>query len=154
MILFTANRKNNKRKSGSMKNYEAGLSPGEFARHIKGCALNSRKSQKKIYNSFYRHAMVICDSYAASNEEAVEILIEGFLKIFKQIINYSPACANEMTSFLSWLQTIMAHIAINHHKSKDDTIRELSNEVYYCHDLIENKLEESLRGMNELKKII
>jgi len=134
-----------------MKNYEAGLSPGEFARHIKGCALNRRKSQKKIYNSFYRHAMVICDSYSASYDEAIEILNEGFLKIFKQIINYSPACANEMTSFLSWLRTIMVHTAINHQKrnNKHQAIAKLSNEAYYCQDLIENKFEESLQGMNE-----
>jgi DNA-directed RNA polymerase specialized sigma24 family protein len=151
MILFTANRKNNKRKSRSMKNYEAGLSSGEFARHIKGCALNRRKSQKKIYNSFYRHAMVICDSYAASYDEAIEILNEGFLKIFKQIINYSPACANEMASFLSWLRTIMVHTAINHHKrnNKHRAVAELSNEACYCQDLIENKFEESLQEMDK-----
>jgi RNA polymerase sigma-70 factor (ECF subfamily) len=151
MILFTANRKNNERKSGRMKNYEAGLSSKEFARHIKGCALNKRKSQKKIYSSFYRYAMVICDSYAPTYDEAVEILNDGFLKIFKQIINHSPACANEMTSFLSWLRNIMVHTAINHQKSsnKRHVIAELSNEAYYCHDLIENKFEESLKGMIE-----
>jgi len=134
-----------------MKNCEDGLSPKEFARLIKGCALNRRKSQKKIYDSFYKHAMVICDSYAASYDDAIEILNEGFLKIFKQIINYSPACANEMTSFLSWLQTIMVHTAINHHqrKNKHPVIAELSNEAYYCRDLTENRREESLQGINE-----
>jgi len=134
-----------------MKNYEEGLSPKEFARHIKGCALNRRKSQKKIYNSFYRHTMGICNSYADSYDDAIEILNEGFLKIFKEIINYSPACANEMTSFLSWLRTIMVHTAINHHKRKNKhhPIAELSNEAYFSQDLIENECEESLQTMNE-----
>ncbi|HEU5167736.1 MAG TPA: hypothetical protein VFU29_19455 [Chitinophagaceae bacterium] len=134
-----------------MKKYECVLSPKEFDRHIKGCALNRRKSQKKIYNSFYGHAMITCDYYAAGYDEAIEILNEGFLKIFRQIINHSPACAHEMTSFLRWLRTIMAHTAMKHHKrnNKQHVIAELNNETYYCHDLIENKFEESLKEMIE-----
>ena len=133
-----------------MKNHEAGLASKEFVRHIKGCAQNRRKSQKKIYNSFYRHAMVICDSYAANYDEAIEILNEGFLKIFKEIINHSPACAHEMTSFLNWVRATMAHTAMNHHKrnNKQHFIAELNNEAYYCHDLIENKFEGSLKGVS------
>lgn len=126
-----------------MKNYEAGLSPREFARHIKGCARNRRESQKKIYNSFYNHGMVICDSDAGGYNEAVEILNEGFLKIFKQVRDHSPACAIEMTSFLHWLRATMVHTAMNHHKrnNKRHVVVELNNEAYYCHNLIEDKFE-------------
>ena len=139
-----------------MKNHETCLSPKEFARLIKGCALNKRKSQKKIYESFYRHAMVICDSYATSYDESKEILNEGFLKIFKQIIDYSPACTNEMTSFLGWLRTIMVHTAINHYKrdNKQHAVPVLGNEAYHGQEIIENGFKESLQEMNDyLKKI-
>lgn len=128
-----------------MKNYQTCLSPKEFARHIKGCALNKRKSQKKIYESFYMHAKVICDLYATSYDESKEILNEGFLKIFKQIMNYSPACTNEMRSFLSWLRTIMIHTAINHYKrnNKQHAVPVLGNETYYCKNLVENGVEKN-----------
>ena len=60
------------------------LSSEEFALHINGCALNKRDSQKKIYTTFYRHAIAVCEGYVATHDEAIEILNNGFLKIFKQ----------------------------------------------------------------------
>jgi RNA polymerase sigma-70 factor (ECF subfamily) len=51
--------------------------------HIEGCALNNRESQKKIYTSFYGYAMAVCDRYTNTQDDAVEILNDGFLKIFK-----------------------------------------------------------------------
>ena len=134
-----------------MINYELMLSSEEFARHIKGCALNKRDSQKKIYTTFYRHAMAICEGYAATYDEAIEILNKGFLKIFKQIINDSPACANERSSFLEWLLKIMTDEAIDHYKrnNKQHFIAELGNKIYDCPDLIKTRLEKLLQGTNQ-----
>jgi DNA-directed RNA polymerase specialized sigma24 family protein len=84
------------------------LSSEEFALHIKGCALNKRDSQKKIYTIFYRHALAVCEGYADTHDDAIEILNNGFLKIFKQIVSDSPAFANERSSFLEWLLRFMA----------------------------------------------
>ena len=102
-----------------MKNYECRLSPGELAQHIRGCAQNKRESQKIIYNSFYGYAMAICDFYTATYEDAVEILNDGFLKIFRQIAGYSPAYTNEMASFLGWLRQIMVRTAIDHYRKNN-----------------------------------
>jgi len=134
-----------------MMNYDAILSSEEFARHIKGCALNKRDSQKKIYTSFYREAMVICECHANTYEEAIKILNKGFLKIFKQIINYSPACAYEMSSFLDWLLKIMVDEAIDHYKrnNKRHVIAEIGNKIFDSPDLIKNRLEQLLQGTNQ-----
>jgi RNA polymerase sigma-70 factor (ECF subfamily) len=82
--------------------------------HIRGCALNERESQKKIYTSFYGYAMTICDCYANNEEDAVEILNDGFLKIFKEIHRFKPAYTNEANSFKGWLRKIMVCTAIDH----------------------------------------
>lgn len=82
--------------------------------HIRGCTLNSRESQKKIYNAFYGYAMAICDCYANNEDDAVEILNDGFLKIFKEIHRYKPAYTNEINSFKGWLRKIMVYTAIDH----------------------------------------
>ena len=134
-----------------MMNYDAILSSEDLALHIKGCALNKRDSQKKIYTSFYREAMVICECYANTYEEAIEILNKGFLKIFKQIINYSPACAHEMSSFLGWLMKIMADEAIDHYKrnNKRHVIAEIGNKIFDSPDLIKTRLEQLLQGTNQ-----
>lgn len=90
------------------------LSADELSQYIRGCALNERESQKKIYNSFYGYAMAICDCYANNEDDAVEILNDGFLKIFREIHRYSPAYANEINSFKGWLRKIMVCTAIDH----------------------------------------
>lgn len=90
------------------------LSADELNLFIRGCALNERESQKKIYNSFYGYAMAICDCYANNEDDAVEILNDGFLKIFKEIHRYKPAYTNEINSFKGWLRKIMVCTAIDH----------------------------------------
>lgn len=90
------------------------LSADELSMYIRGCALNERASQKKIYNSFYGYAMAICDCYASNEDDAIEILNDGFLKIFKEIHRYKPAYTNEINSFKGWLRKIMVYTAIDH----------------------------------------
>jgi RNA polymerase sigma factor (sigma-70 family) len=90
------------------------LSADELTLYIRGCSLNERESQKKVYNSFYGYAMAICDCYASTEEDAIEILNDGFLKIFKEIHRFKPAYSNEMNSFKGWLRKIMVCTAIDH----------------------------------------
>lgn len=95
--------------------------------HIRGCALNSRESQKKIYNAFYGYAMSVCDCYAANEEDAMEIMNDGFLKIFKEVYHFKPAYANELNSFKGWLRRIMVNTAIDHFRKnkKHQVVSEL-----------------------------
>src|SRR5215471_12200592 len=90
------------------------LSADELTYHLGACALNKRESQKVIYNSFYGYAMAICDRYASNQEDAVEIINDGFLKIFREIKNYQPAYSDVVSSFKGWLRKIMIYTAIDH----------------------------------------
>lgn len=82
--------------------------------NIQGCVLNDRLSQKKIYSSFYNYAMTICSLYTNDYDDSVEIVNDGFMKIFKEIYRYHPAYANVISSFKGWLRKIMIHTAIDH----------------------------------------
>lgn len=90
------------------------LSAEELTYHVGACALNKRESQKIIYNSFYGYAMAICDRYTNNVDDAVEILNDGFLKVFREIHHYSPAYADVVSSFKGWLRKIMVYTAIDH----------------------------------------
>ena len=109
------------------------LTADELSLHIRGCALNQRGSQKKIYNSFYGYSMAICDRYVKNEEDAVEILNDGFLKIFKEIHHYRPAYTNEINSFKGWLRKIMVYTAIDHFRKnqKHKVVGELDNSLIY-----------------------
>lgn len=90
------------------------LSAEELSLHIERCAENNRESQKKIYGSFYGYAMAICDRYTNNQDDAVEILNDGFLKIFREVHRYKPAYADVVSSFKGWMRKIMVYTAIDH----------------------------------------
>jgi RNA polymerase sigma-70 factor (ECF subfamily) len=119
------------------------LSSEELTLNIRGCALNERESQKKIYNSFYGYAMAICDCYANNEEDAVEILNDGFLKIFKEIHRFKPAYTNEINSFKGWLRKIMVCTAIDHFRKnkKHRVVGELDIASVKAHTYEENAVE-------------
>ena len=107
------------------------LSAEELKLTIQGCVLNDRLSQKKIYTSFYNYAMSICNIYTTSYEDSVEIINDGFLKIFKELYRYKPAYADHILSFKGWLRKIMLYTAIDHFRKnqKYRFTKELDNEA-------------------------
>jgi RNA polymerase sigma-70 factor, ECF subfamily len=103
------------------------LSVKELNEHVRGCALNRRESQKKIYNSFYSYGMAICDRYTKRKEDAIEIFNDSFLKIFKEIHRYTPSYSDEMNSFKGWIRKIMIYTAIDHVRK--------NNKHYFSNDM-------------------
>lgn len=92
------------------------LTARELSDHIEGCVKNNRESQKAIYCSFYGYAMSICDRYSGNYDDAVEILNDGFLKVFKEIHKYQPAYADTVASFKGWIRKILVYTAIDHYR--------------------------------------
>lgn len=103
------------------------LQAEELERHIKGCALNNRESQKVIYGSFYGYAMSVCHRYCNKEEDAIEILNDGFLKVFVEIYRFKPAYADTISSFKGWLRKIMIYTAIDRYRKyhKHERMQEL-----------------------------
>ena len=67
-----------------------------------------------IYSSFYGYAMAICDRYTSKQDDALEIMNDGFLKVFKEIHHYQPAYTDVVSSFKGWIRKIMVYTAIDH----------------------------------------
>ena len=133
------------------------LSADELTYHVEGCALNNRESQKILYGSFYGYAMAICDRYTNKQEDAVEILNDGFLKVFREIHHYQPAYADVVSSFKGWLRKIMVYTAIDHFRKyhKHRMVTQLDNVVYQVPAVNENAIdklsyEEIIRAIQEL----
>lgn len=133
------------------------LSAEELTRCVEGCAQNERESQKILYSSFYGYAMAICDRYANRQDDALEILNDGFLKIFKEIHRYEPAYADVINSFKGWLRKIMVYTAIDHFRKnqKHQVVTQLENIVYHIPTSHEDALDklsydEIIRAVQEL----
>lgn len=133
------------------------LSADELTCHVEACALNKRESQKVLYSSFYGYAMAICDRYASKQEDAVEILNDGFLKIFREIHHYKPAYSDVVSSFKGWLRKIMVYTAIDHFRKnhKHRLVTQLEDVVYQVSTVSEDAIdklsyEEIIRAVQDL----
>ncbi|MBC7614556.1 MAG: RNA polymerase sigma factor [Pedobacter sp.] len=80
---------------------------------IEGCIKKDRKSQKELYVLYYGYALRICLRYTKNKDEAVEVVNDGFMKVFMNIMRYQVE-----QSFNSWLSTIMINTAIDHYRKR------------------------------------
>lgn len=74
---------------------------------IKGCLKHHPESQKQLYEYFYFKMFNLCLRYAKNNDEAKEMVHEGFLTIFHEIKNQKP---NE--SLEQWVKSTMINSCI------------------------------------------
>jgi RNA polymerase sigma factor (sigma-70 family) len=61
-----------------------------------------------LYKEFYSYAVAICLRYSKSYDEALEILNDGFLKVFTKLEQHS-----DDLSFKGWLRKLMINSAID-----------------------------------------
>lgn len=70
-----------------------------------------RWAQKLLYEEHYSKMMGICLRYAATRNEALDLLHEGFIKAFQRIDQYKAG-----TSLPSWIRTIMVNTCIDYYR--------------------------------------
>jgi len=80
---------------------------------LAGCMRNHRQSQELLYRQFYGFAMSVCMRYAPSRDSALDVLNDGFLKVFTRLDQYEPS-----QSFKSWLRRIMINTAIDNYRQE------------------------------------
>jgi RNA polymerase sigma-70 factor (ECF subfamily) len=81
---------------------------------LDGCLNNDRRAQEKLYKQFYGPMAALCLRYTRNEEDAIEVLHNGFLKVFKHIGSFDASKA----SLYTWIKTIMVNSAIDFLRSK------------------------------------
>ena len=76
---------------------------------INGCIKNDRKAQEQLYQRFYGPMSSICLRYTRNEEDAIEVLHNGFLKVYKNIHTYDTSKA----SLYTWIRKIVVNTAID-----------------------------------------
>jgi RNA polymerase sigma factor (sigma-70 family) len=78
---------------------------------LKGCKEGKRSAQKQLYDQYVSVMFAICLRYAKSQDEAEDLLQEGFLKVFQNINSF-----RQQGSLEGWIKRIMVNHALNHYK--------------------------------------
>lgn len=78
---------------------------------IDACIARERWAQKKLYEENYSLLMGVCLRYSSNQDDAMDILHEGFIKILNHIHKYQPG-----TSLVAWMRRIIVNTAIDYYR--------------------------------------
>ncbi|MBB3839953.1 RNA polymerase sigma-70 factor (ECF subfamily) [Runella defluvii] len=78
---------------------------------LEGCLRNDRKCQELLYKQFYGYAMGVCMRYVPNRDEALEVVNDGFLKVFQKVQMYDAD-----KPFKAWLKKVMINTALDFYR--------------------------------------
>lgn len=103
------------------------MSDGTLQTLVQGCLHGHRKSQEDLYQRFYAYGMSVCLRYTVSEEEAIEVLNDGFMKVFDHLEKFDTA-----KPFHTWFRRILINTAINYyHKYRKHNHHQSIEEAYH-----------------------
>ncbi len=79
-----------------------------LAELLAGCLVGDRRSQERLYRQFYGFAMAIGLRYTQNRDEALEVVNDGFLKVFTNLERYDP---NQ--PFKAWFRRVLINSALD-----------------------------------------
>ena len=94
---------------------------------IEACIRKERWAQKLLYEEYYSKMMGVCLRYANSEDAALDILHEGFIKVFKNIGKYQAG-----TSLGAWIRRIMVNTSIDYYRK---SIRRRTEDIEQAYDI-------------------
>ncbi|MEK7254766.1 MAG: RNA polymerase sigma factor [Bacteroidota bacterium] len=80
---------------------------------IAACKRQDRRAQKLLFERFSPLMLGVCRRYLKSEEEAEDVLLEGFYKVFSKLGTF-----NGDGSFEGWIRRIMINEALMHLRKK------------------------------------
>ena len=81
---------------------------------ISGCIKGNRRDQELLYRRHAARLYAVCLQYSGNDEEARDILQEGFIKVFENLVNYKHE-----GSFEGWVRRIMVNTALEKYRSRN-----------------------------------
>lgn len=94
---------------------------------IQACERNEKWAQKKLYEDNYSQMLSTCMRYSNNKEDALDIMHDGYIKVFKNISKYQAG-----TSLNSWMKRIMVNTAIDFYRKR---VRRRTEDLETAYDL-------------------
>ncbi|MBL7827885.1 MAG: RNA polymerase sigma factor [Saprospiraceae bacterium] len=76
---------------------------------MEACIRGDRKAQKAFFERFKGKMFALCLRYANTREDAEDILQEGFVKVFRDLKQYTGA-----GNFEGWVRKVFVNTALQH----------------------------------------
>ena len=129
---------------------------------VEKCKAGDKKAFALLYNMYAPKMLGVCIRYAKTQEEAEDMLQEGFIKLFQKIDSFKG-----IGSFEGWVCRVIVNTAINYYKSQrkyNQTINLDINELNFLKEeppieantvqIPQSKLLEMIRQLPEGYKFV
>lgn len=115
--------------------------------------------QEMLYKQFYGYAISICRLYTYSEDDAVSILNDSFLKAFSSLKKNN---FNKSVPFKNWLRRILINTAIDHFRKNSkhlnhleiEEIEQQSTDVEIIDDLTADDIINLLDQLPEIHRMV
>lgn len=87
----------------------------EIKEIIKGCLAGNRRDQELLYRRHASKLYAVCLQYSGNNEEARDILQDGFIKIFENLGSFKYE-----GSFEGWMRRITVNTALEKFRGRSN----------------------------------
>ncbi len=112
---------------------------------IQGCPQLDALAQKHLYHHFAPTMLRVCIRYASSQEDAQDIMQDGFIKVFMHFQKFEGTGSLE-----GWIKRIMINTAITHYKKNknwNEQLRNNQNETELEQTIIDNRNREDTEDL-------
>ncbi|WP_225000385.1 RNA polymerase sigma factor [Cesiribacter sp. SM1] len=103
---------------------------------IERCIARERQYQEVLYRKYADKMYNVCLTYTKDEDEAADVLQEGFIKVFANLNNYTFG-----GSFEGWIRKIMVNTALVQYQKKRKETENLSVYKTYIEPAVETILE-------------
>jgi RNA polymerase sigma-70 factor (ECF subfamily) len=114
---------------------------------INGCLKGDGKSQNELYRLVSPIMYGLCLQYAGDEDEAKDIMQEGFIKVFRKIEQYSGK-----GSFTGWIRRIMINTALEKYRTKVN-MQSIDERIASEDEIVDDNILESLTAEEIIRLI-
>ena len=121
----------------------------EIKNIIKGCLNGDRRDKELLYRRHAAKLYAVCLQYSGNDEEARDILQEGFIKIFENLVHYKHE-----GSFEGWMRRIVVNTALEKYRNRHNLYRVDDIDTIPEQDAEPDNMDYSGLGVSDLLDII
>ena len=110
---------------------------------VAGCVRNDRRAQEAFYRKFFPEMLRMCMRYTRDEDTAIEIVNNGFLRVFKKLHTFAFKGSLE-----GWVRRLVYHSMADYFRDnarylrflvfeeRDDIVPEYSHDTFYEEDIL------------------
>lgn len=108
---------------------------------VRGCVNNERQAQNLLFHKYSKKMMAVCFRYSRNREDAEDVLIEGFKRIFDKISTF-----NATGSLEGWIRKVIVNVAIAKFNQGTKLHKHVDIETIQLADLSSNDVNSAINA--------